>query len=53
MGTSRNTGLDKQTYYKLNLCGNASDSPEAMAKDLFVGRCVDGHVAYAEAALSS
>ena len=52
VGTSRNTGSDKQTYYKLNLCGNAPDSPGAMAKDLFAGRCVDGDVAYAEAALS-
>lgn len=52
MGTSRNTGSDKQTYYKMNLCGNFSDSPAEMAKDLFAGKAVDGDVAYAEAALS-
>ena len=26
MGTSRNTGSDKQTYYKLSLCGGDGDS---------------------------
>ncbi len=52
IGTSRNTGSDKQTYYKLNLCGTAPDSPGAMARDLFAGGCVDGDIAYAEAALS-
>ncbi len=34
-GTSRNTGSDKQTYYKLSLCGGEPDSIRAMAKDLF------------------
>ncbi len=52
MGTSRNTGSDKQTYYKMNLSGTHADSPGAMAQDLFAGRCVDGDIAYAEAALS-
>ena len=52
MGTSRNTGSDKQTYYKMNLCADYPDSPKAMAQDLFNGKCVDGDVAYAEAALS-
>ena len=51
--TSRNTGSDKQTYYKLSLAGSAPDSPEAMARDLFGGRCVDGDHALCEAALSS
>lgn len=51
-GTSRNTGSDKQTYYKLNLCGDYADSPRAMAEDFFRGKCVDGDIAYAEAALS-
>ncbi len=51
--TSRNTGSDKQTYYKLSLGGDAADSPAAMARDLFAGRCVDGDHAMAEAALSS
>lgn len=52
MGTSRNTGSDKQTYYKMNLCADYPDSPKAMATDLFNGKCVDGDNAYAEAALS-
>lgn len=51
-GTSRNTGSDKQTYYKLSLSGDSPDSPTAMAQDLFAGKCVDGDIAYAEAALS-
>ena len=51
VGTSRNTGSDKQTYYKLGMCGTA-DSPRDMAQDLFDGGCVDGDVAYAEAANS-
>jgi succinate dehydrogenase/fumarate reductase flavoprotein subunit len=52
MGTSRNTGSDKQTCYKINLCADYPDSPKAMAQDLFNGKCVDGDIAYAEAALS-
>jgi succinate dehydrogenase / fumarate reductase flavoprotein subunit len=51
-GTSRNTGSDKQTYYKLSLSGDSPDSPAKMAANLFDGKCVDGDVAYAEAALS-
>ena len=51
LGTSRNTGSDKQTYYKLGLCG-VPDSPRDMAKDIFDGGCVDGDIAYAEAANS-
>ena len=51
--TSRNTGSDKQTYYKLSLAGSAPDSPEAMARDLFGGRCVDGDHALCEASLSA
>ncbi len=51
-GTSRNTGSDKQTYYKLSLAGNCPDSVGAMARDLFAGGCVDGDVALCEAALS-
>ncbi len=52
MGTSRNTGSDKQTYYKLGMCG-APDSPRDMAQDIFDGGCVDGDIAYAEAANSA
>ncbi len=51
-GTSRNTGSDKQTYYKLSLAGTA-DSVEDMAKDLFACGCVDGDTALAEAACSA
>lgn len=53
MGTSRNTGSDKQTYYKLGLAGDSRDSVAAMAKDLFAGGCVDGDNALVEAALSA
>ncbi len=52
-GTSRNTGSDKQTYYKLSLAGEDLDSVRALAKDLFNGRCVDGDIALCEAALSA
>lgn len=52
-GTSRNTGSDKQTYYKLGLGGSAPDSVRAMAEDLFAGGSVDGDNALCEAALSA
>lgn len=52
-GTSRNTGSDKQTYYKLSLSGDDSDSVRALAKDLYKGKCVDGDIALVEASLSS
>lgn len=52
-GTSRNTGSDKQTYYKLSLGGPEPDSVGAMAQDLFRGQCVDGDLALCEAALSA
>lgn len=48
--TSRNTGSDKQTYYKLTLAGEEADSVQAMAETLFSGGCVDGEHALAEAA---
>ena len=51
-GTSRNTGSDKQTYYKLGLGGNSMDSVRQMAQDLFAGGAVDGDNAFCEAALS-
>ncbi len=53
VGTSRNTGSDKQTYYKLGMSGGTPDSPRDMAADLFSGGCVDGDIAYAEAAASA
>lgn len=52
-GTSRNTGSDKQTYYKLSLSGKEPDSVYAMAKTLFAGGCMDGDIALCEAALST
>lgn len=52
-GTSRNTGSDKQTYYKLGLGGSRPDSVYQMAKDLFDGGSMDGDNALCEAALSS
>lgn len=52
-GTSRNTGSDKQTYYKITLSGNDQDSVREMAETLFEGQCVDGDVALCEAALSA
>ena len=52
-GTSRNTGSDKQTYYKLGLSGDSPDSVRKMAGNLFDGGCVDGDNALCEAALSA
>ena len=52
-GTSRNTGSDKQTYYKLSLAGDALDSVGEMAATLFSGGCMDGDLARTEAALSA
>jgi len=52
-GTSRNTGSDKQTYYKLGLGGSAPDSVRTMAENLFAGGSVDGDNALCEAALSA
>jgi succinate dehydrogenase/fumarate reductase flavoprotein subunit len=53
VGTSRNTGSDKQTYYKLTLSGDEPDSVAEMAQTLFSGQCVDGDIALCEAALST
>lgn len=52
-GTSRNTGSDKQTYYKLGLGGDTADSVYKMAENLFAGGSVDGDNALCEAALST
>ena len=51
-GTSRNTGSDKQTYYKLSLAGDEGDSVMNMAETLFGGGAMDGDVALCEAANS-
>lgn len=52
-GTSRNTGSDKQTYYKLTLSGDEPDSVRAMAETYFAGQCMDGEHALCEASLSA
>jgi len=52
-GTSRNTGSDKQTYYKLTLAGEGGDSVKEMAATFFNGQCMDGDTALCEAALSA
>lgn len=52
-GTSRNTGSDKQTYYKLSLSGSDADSVREMASSLFQGHAVDGDIALCEAAASA
>ena len=48
-GTSRNTGSDKQTYYKLSLDGKTPDSPYKMAQDIAAGGSCDGIKAYQQA----
>ena len=53
MGTSRNTGSDKQTYYKLSLCGSDGDSVREMAETLYSGGGVMGEHALCEAAYST
>ncbi len=52
-GTSINTGSDKQTYYKLSMCGDDSDSPLAMAQTYFDGGGMHGDISLAEASLSA
>jgi succinate dehydrogenase/fumarate reductase flavoprotein subunit len=51
--TSINTGSDKQTYYKLSLCGNQTDSPYETAQTLFENGSMHGDLALVEAALSA
>jgi len=53
MGTSINTGSDKQTYYKLSMCGNDADSPAVMAQSYFEGGSMHGDLALVEAGLSA
>ena len=53
MGTSVNTGSDKQTYYKLGMYGSEPDSPVLMAKDLAAGGSMHGDIALIEAAVSA
>lgn len=49
MGTSRNTGSDKQTYYKLATGINTPDCAANMAKDYFAGGSMHGDLALTEA----
>ena len=52
-GTSRNTGSDKQTYYKISMDGFSEDSPYRMAADICsLGSC-DGVKAYKQAVNSA
>ncbi len=52
-GTSFNTGSDKQTYYKLSLCGGEDDSPESVAESFCAGGSMHGDLALVEASLSA
>ena len=52
-GTSRNTGSDKQTYYKLSMDGHTPDCAYKMASDMFSGGSCDGEKMYLEAVNSS
>jgi len=51
-GTSRNTGSDKQTYYKQSTSMKDSDSPLKMAETLFKGGAMHGDIALVESTLS-
>ena len=53
MGTSHNTGSDKQTYYKLALCGEDVDAPRVMAENYFGGGSMHGDLALVEASQSA
>ncbi len=53
MGTSINTGSDKQTYYKLSLSGDEADSPRAMAETYFANGSMHGDLALVESSLSA
>ncbi len=52
-GTSRNTGSDKQTYYKLSMDGFTQDSPYKMASDIFAAGCCDGEKMYLQSVNST
>lgn len=52
MGTSRNTGSDKQTYYKQAIASDTVDGAGEMAKTLFSGGAVNGDTALTESANS-
>ena len=50
MGTSRNTGSDKQTYYKQSTSAYKSDCAAEMAQDYFSAGSMHGDLALTEAA---
>lgn len=52
-GTSRNTGSDKQTYYKLSMDGMTPDSPYKMARDIFESGSCDGEKMYLQSVNST
>lgn len=52
-GTSRNSGSDKQTYYKPDLCSDSGDSVMQMARDLCAGGAMNGSDALIEASNST
>jgi len=52
-GTSINTGSDKQTYYKLSMGGDDTDSPRTMAQAYFASGSMHGDLALVEASLSA
>ncbi len=49
LGTSRMSGSDKQTYYKIGTSPDVADSAEEFAKSLTAGGCCHGDLALAEA----
>ncbi len=48
-GTSRNTGSDKQTYYRLSDACKVPDSPYSMVESYTRGGAVHGDIAFVEA----
>lgn len=53
LGTSINTGSDKQTYYKLSMYGADADAPRTMAEAYFSGGGMHGDLALVEASVSA
>ncbi len=49
LGTSRMSGSDKQTYYKMGTSPDIADSAESFAQSLTAGGCCHGDLALAEA----
>lgn len=52
-GTSRNTGSDKQTYYRLGDASNIPDSPYLMVESYMKGGATHGDIAFIESQNSS